>query len=142
WYYFPVGAFYKVPLAIAGELLMPIASGFIRRPTCDELGVLAPALLTAARPLHPIINNGFRHALPLFVFLLLWSTRLTVRPAMVWLGWAAVAVTQAQMWSAMPNLLSFINVPRQHVWRHISDSNLDWGQAVRQARMWVDDNDP
>ncbi len=40
----------------------------------------------------------------------------------------------------LPDWISYVNWPRQNLHLKISDSNLDWGQALPQVREWVDVN--
>jgi hypothetical protein len=41
------------------------------------------------------------------------------------------------MLSFTPDYLSYINFPRRDIWMQITDSNLDWGQGLKQANRWV-----
>jgi hypothetical protein len=41
-----------------------------------------------------------------------------------------------------PDYLSYTNRPLPKPWLHINDSDIDWGQAVKQIRLWVDTHVP
>lgn len=169
WYYFPFVSLYKVPIAMLVCMLMALILPLSRyarkdwmrarateshsteadagvRPTHPiqraELGLIILAALLGLSLLSSPIDIGFRHALPLMVIALLLTSRIAVWPRARALAWLAVLAIQLQMWLVMPNLLSFISIPDPNTWRRISDSNIDWGQAERQARAWVNANHP
>ncbi len=90
------------------------------------------------------INIGFRHFLPAYAFMLMLGSRSLARPSRVWAGlaWAAVAAAAIHAASYHPDYLSYINAPRHKPYLNISDSNVDWGQALKETRAWLDRHPP
>ncbi len=37
-----------------------------------------------------------------------------------------------------PNYISYFNFPRHKPYLAINDSNVDWGQSLKQVRDWID----
>lgn len=137
--YYPIVALYKVPIA----LLLFIAAGVLSlikvRPRFGEVALLVPMVLLLLLITKGGINIGFRHAIPAYTLLLmlccrtlLVETRWVLRAALTML-----AVTVIDTARYFPNLISYINFPRDKVWMDVNDSNLDWGQALKQIRDWV-----
>jgi hypothetical protein len=144
WYYFPVVLFYKMPLGIAVVLALGAASFAWRRPRFEEWGLVVPLLAFTGLSLASRVNIGLRHFLPAYLFLLLLGARCLARAdarapawarASAWGGAAAAALHAATF---HPDYLSYLNVRRERPWMSISDSNLDWGQGLKQARAWLD----
>lgn len=139
WYYYPVVAFYKVPVSLLIFIAVGALSLIRIRPRFAELALLLPMLLLMALITKGGINIGFRHAIPAYALLLM----LCCRSMLVDVRWlrsavvALVAVTLADTARYFPNLISYINFPREKVWMDINDSNLDWGQGLKQIRKWV-----
>lgn len=57
-------------------------------------------------------------------------------------GWTIAVVVLALTGAAHaaswhPNYLSYFNFPRNKPYLSISDSNVDWGQAIKQIRRWL-----
>jgi hypothetical protein len=110
------------------------------RPKWDELPLAVAALALGLFLLTGRINIGFRHFLPAYVPLLILAARCASGASRVvagaaWLGVAAAAVHVA---SWHPDYLSYINWPREKPYLAVSDSNVDWGQALKQVRRWLD----
>jgi hypothetical protein len=140
WYYFPVVATYKVPLAVAFLLLLTLLSLRPFRPRWEEWGLLVPLLAWGAWMLTVRINIGFRHVLPAYIFLLLLAARCAAVPGKFWVigavaGSLALAVDAARY---HPDYLCYLNWPRARAYRDISDSNVDWGQSLKQVGVWLD----
>jgi hypothetical protein len=87
---------------------------------------------------------GFRHFLTPYAFMLALSARCLARPG-AWVTaavWAAVAAAGLHAVTFHPDYLCYINAPRHKPYLAISDSNVDWGQSLKQVRRWMDDRDP
>jgi hypothetical protein len=141
WYYFPVVATYKVPIGIALILAMGLASVFKFRPRWEEWGVLLPLIWYAVFLMFQNINIGWRHFLPAYVFMLLAASRC-MAAGRIWqiVAWVAVGVTTLDIARWHPDYICYINWPRHDVYLAISDSNIDWGQGLKQANDWLDAN--
>lgn len=136
WYYYFVVGFYKVPVGI---LLLGVLAIFSRRLSRDEIGLLIPIACYAVFCITSTVAIGFRHALPLELFCLIGLGRIMSRgKTMRLVSWGIVVLTIVNVSGWHPNYLSFINMPREKVWMKISDSNLDWGQGLKQVRDWIE----
>lgn len=144
WYYFPVVATYKVPIGITALLLAGVASITWRRPRWAEWGLVIPAVGYTAFMLSQNINIGWRHFLPAYVFLMLLATRLVAAgTVLAWRTFAAAALlfTAVDVSRWYPDYIPYINWPRRDVHLAISDSNVDWGQGLKQVERWLEQNE-
>jgi hypothetical protein len=162
WYYFPVLLLYKMPIGIAAVLLLGVASLAWRRPRWEEWGLLVPWVVWSGLALQSRVDIGLRHFLPAYLFMLLLGARSLARrdaarvesprggdpgvdgPASpAWargVAWGGLAAAALHALSFHPDYLSYLNLPRDRPWMAISDSNLDWGQGLKQARDWLQRN--
>jgi hypothetical protein len=77
---------------------------------------------------------GIRYCLPVIPFLALAAARLPAR----WLAAGAFWVLASQL-TWWPWTLSYFNerlIDRTSAWRHLADSNLDWGQTGYVVDRW------
>ena len=142
WYYFFAVALYKVPLGVFLVALVAAASLAVVRPRFDELPLAFAAVAWAAFLSAGGINIGFRHFLPAYVPVLMLSARcveIPWRPGR-WLGWLGVAAAGIHSLLWHPDYISYINFPRDKPYLAVSDSNIDWGQSLKQARRWLDEH--
>ena len=149
WYYFPVVATSKVPMGIALVMLLGVASFIRRRPTWGETPLVVAVICWGMFIILSGVNIGFRHFLPVYIPLLMLSARcVTVAPftaatgrsrVLALLPWIGVAVAAVHVGSYHPDYLSYINWPRARPWLAVSDSNIDWGQGLKQVRRWLGD---
>ena len=144
WYYYPVVALYKVPLGVGLAILAAALSLPWRRPSFDELPLAIAAVAWAVFVMVGGIHIGFRHALPAYVPLLMLCGRAAAtgrnanaRPVH-WLAWAGVAAAGVHTLTWHPDYLSYTNFPRDKPYLAVSDSNVDWGQSLKQVRRWLD----
>jgi hypothetical protein len=54
------------------------------------------------------------------------------------LAWLSVTAALAHTLSYCPDFIPYINYPRVAAWRDIGDSNIDWGQSLKEVRSWLD----
>jgi hypothetical protein len=150
WDYFPRAVLYKTPLA---ELAAGAVAAFIlisrfrrvrgRRWTATCIAVPAGVFTAAALTTH--LNVGLRNLLPLYPFGFLcaglaaaaaWKRR--PRLTMLVAGALLAGLISADV-SAYPNYLPFFNSASAGEFNglnRLTDSNLDWGQDVRQLADW------
>jgi hypothetical protein len=140
WYYFPVIMTYKVPIGIGLLLLLGLLSLRRSPPRFAEWGLFLPMLAWMALMLTTRINTGMRHFLPAYVFMLLLAGRSLrdERKGVKVAAWGALLIAALHVVSFHPNYVSYLNMPRDRVYLSISDSNLDWGQSLKQVRDWID----
>jgi Dolichyl-phosphate-mannose-protein mannosyltransferase len=142
WSYFPIVASYKVPIGIG--LVMLISLFTIRQvpPRWAEWGLFVPMLAWTLFALGSKVNLGFRHFLPAYAFMLMLGGRCVAGSGRGWstLAWAGVAVAGLHVMTYYPDYLCYINAPWPKPHLAISDCNVDWGQALKQVRVWLDAN--
>ena len=145
WYYFPVVATYKIPLGFFLIFVLALISLIWARLRFRVLMALIPAGVFCLMLCSSDINIGFRHFLPALVFIYILATRcfgesLNKNVAIIFLGWLGAAAALGHTLSYRPDYLSYINYPRIDPWRDIGDSNIDWGQSLKQVRTWLDEH--
>jgi len=90
------------------------------------------------------INIGFRHFLPAYVFMLMLAGRC-VAGGGKWVlvaSWCAVGAALMHTLSFGPDYLSYVSFPRHKAYLDINDSNVDWGQGVKEIAAWLDEHPP
>jgi hypothetical protein len=139
WYYFPVVAFYKIPIGLGIVFVMGLISLAWVRPRYEELPLLICAVAWTISLMLQHIDIGFRHFLPAEIFWLMLASRTLAigRRFATLVVCAAVAAAFIDISLWLPDDLSYINFPHDKVWLDIGDSNLDWGQGLRQIRAWL-----
>ncbi|HEX7127759.1 MAG TPA: glycosyltransferase family 39 protein [Thermodesulfobacteriota bacterium] len=143
WYFFPVAVAVKSPLPfliLAGVGLACLAAALRRDADGGRLVPAAAAcgILLASLPSH--VNIGVRHVLPLLALLAmvaghgvirLWASGAarTARPAVaLLLGWHVLSTSLAH-----PHYLAYFNeLAAGTPDRILVDSDLDWGQDLKQ----------
>jgi hypothetical protein len=148
WYYYPIALAVKTPipalLAFAASWTMtPWIAGLDRR---REACVWIPASMLLAAALTSDLNIGVRHLLPVLPLLHVFCGRLVklelgpayLRGALVAAGGAWYVLGTL---SHHPHHLSYFNEvtggpERGHL--VLADSNLDWGQSLRDLRRFLD----
>ena len=144
WSYFPVVASYKVPIGIGVVLLLSFLTLWRLPPRWAEWGLFVPMVGWTLFMLNSNINIGFRHFLPAYAFMLMLASRSVVRGGGAWsvLAWAGVAAAGIHALAYHPDYLCYINTPVSKPYLAISDSNVDWGQSLKQVRAWLDARAP
>jgi len=86
------------------------------------------------------IDIGFRHFLPPLAFWLILASRCVAvrKPLIATAAWIATVASAIHVAFFTPDYLSYINFPRRQWYLQISDSNIDWGQATKEFRHWID----
>jgi len=142
WYYFPVAASYKIPLPTAGILLLGVASLFWRKPAREELSLAIPAAVYFIFLLTQPIQIGWRHALPAYLPLIMLASRgATFRHKLMTAAyWLLATLTLIDSTRHHPDYVAYFNRPLARPYEILSDSNLDWGQSLKPAGRWIDDN--
>jgi 4-amino-4-deoxy-L-arabinose transferase-like glycosyltransferase len=150
WYYFPVAFALKTTVAFLGlaiaSLLWALWRLLVRRDG-QLLFLLAPIAAYLAISLTSSINIGIRHFLPVYPFLFVLGALLLDRLLHV-LKWrylaalliAALFTTMGlEAARAYPDYVSYFNQLRgdQPRWRLLSDSNVEWGDDVKEAAAYL-----
>jgi hypothetical protein len=138
--YFPVVASYKVPIGIGVILFLSVFTIRQLPPRWAEWGLFVPMLAWTLFMLNSKVNIGFRHFLPAYAFMIMLASRCVARSPRGWsaIACAAVAAAGLHALSYHPDYLCYMNAPWRKPYLAISDSNVDWGQALKQVRTWLD----
>lgn len=150
WYYFPVAFVLKTPLPTLLLLGLGLFTSIrsIRHDRtwcCNDLYLLLSASVYAVSSLFVNINIGYRHLLPLLTLLFVLVGRLAT--AFRRRGWLAGLIVVLCVWLAIesvgiwPNYLAYFNQLAggpANGYRWLADSNLDWGQDLRNLKAYMD----
>lgn len=140
WWYFPAAWTVKTPLPIlllTFSGLTAVLVRFRRRPVFHAVLLAAPVML-AAGAVFSSLNIGVRHLLPVTPFL---AVAAGIGASVLWKSrrWTRFAVAGLAVWLALatglshPHQLSYGNEligGPGNTWRHLADSNVDWGQDL------------
>lgn len=143
WYYFPVAFVVKSTLGFLALLVMSLvvirnwAGTFYR----NALYLILPATLFMGTALFAGTNMGIRHVLPIYPFLILAAAAgagaLARRYRAGALVVAALMILHVvSSLRTVPNYLAYSNElfgGTAATYRVLSDSNVDWGQGLREA---------
>ncbi|HEX8521036.1 MAG TPA: phospholipid carrier-dependent glycosyltransferase [Tepidisphaeraceae bacterium] len=139
WYYFPVVSTYKIPVPTLLILTLALATFFATRFRFCELSILIPLVAWTIFLMLARINIGFRHFLPAYLFILMLASRAALTaPRMRTIAFSLCALSAIHATTFHPDYLSYLNFPRSKPWYAINDSNLDWGQSLKQIRRYLD----
>lgn len=151
WYYFPLAMLFKTPLATLAAIA-GAAAGVVwmwRRANADQRWGLAcvvvPSAIYALAAMTGNLNLGIRHLLPIYPFAfiaagLALATWREKRPrTATWVACILGLGLAAESLAAFPNYISFFNVAvggSRGGLGLLSDSNIDWGGALKQLVQW------
>lgn len=147
WYYFLYAFVVKTPLPLHIGILISIWCAFRRRRLTEAGGFLILPVLVVliVFSFFNNINVGLRYILPVFPFLFVWLgqlSRLDFHKHL--LRWGAGVVLVGYVVSSVsifPNYLAYFNYlaggPSKG-YRHLLDSNLDWGQDLKRLKNYID----
>lgn len=142
WYYFPAVGTYKIPIGLGVLMMLGIGSLFIVKPKWAEWSLALPMIAWALFLMSSGINIGWRHFLAPYVLLIMFACRVGAIDRRAWqvASWGCIALASihAALWH--PNYLSYFNFPRYKPYLSVSDSNVDWGQSLKQAARWIDEH--
>lgn len=147
WYYFPVAFVIKSTLGFLGLLILCVAglrtwSGEHHRKAAY---LLIPPALFMGVALTAGTNLGIRHVLPIYPFLILAAAAGAWELARRHRAWSIVVAClvtfhAASSLRAGPDYLAYSNEifgGKSQTYRRLSDSNVDWGQGLREARQYL-----
>lgn len=149
WVYFPVAFAVKTPLSTIIFLLLSLF-GFLSRDKYrkDEEFLLIPIVLIFSFAVMSRMNIGLRHILSIYPFLFVW---LGGRASNLWtrgLTGQKCILPILGLWLAIssiktyPNYIAYFNEAIGAIAPHeiLADSNLDWGQDLKDLKRWMDKN--
>jgi hypothetical protein len=149
WYYFLVALAIKTPLpCLALVMLASLVSlsgdGLPRR---RDYVLLVPVVVFLTASLFSFLSIGYRHILPVLPFLFVFASKVVL-----WLErrWLQVVLVVLGLWYALgtagihPHYLSYFNEivgGPENGYRYLVDSNLDWGQDLKNVKSYMLQND-
>jgi 4-amino-4-deoxy-L-arabinose transferase-like glycosyltransferase len=150
WYYFPVAFALKTTVAFLGLVIASSLWALWRLLVKRDgrlLFLLAPIAAYLVISLTSSINIGIRHFLPVYPFLFVLGALLLDRLFHVLKRRYLAGLIIAALFTAMgleaarayPNYVSYFNQLRggQSRWRLLSDSNVEWGDDVKEAAAYL-----
>jgi 4-amino-4-deoxy-L-arabinose transferase-like glycosyltransferase len=146
WYYFPIALLLKVPIPIL--LLVVVTLGLlVGRIRQQEFSVLVPWLAAGVYLIISMsskVNIGVRYTLPLMPLVSVgiatqWPAIAPRWRPLVWLlaGWLGVEAL-----IAFPLYIQYFNEfggGAQNGYKHLVDSNYDWGQDAKRLKRFLAD---
>ncbi|HEY1192411.1 MAG TPA: glycosyltransferase family 39 protein [Gemmata sp.] len=148
WWFYLYALALKTPVGVLGLVALGLALA-IRRPRAEDAAVWLPV---AAVLVFVSSQTGYtlhsRYVLPALPFALVGAAgagRLLNRGArLVGLLVLGCAVgTAVSVGRVYPHTLSYFNEPSggpRNGWRHLADSNVDWGQDLLLLRQWTEEH--
>jgi 4-amino-4-deoxy-L-arabinose transferase-like glycosyltransferase len=148
WYFYPTAFVIKSTLGFLALLTLAVIavkswSGESHRQAAY---LLVPPVLFMAAAMNAGTNMGIRHVLPVYPFLILAAaagawTLAQRRPAWALVVVALLTIHAASSLHTMPNYLAYSNElfgGTSQTYKNLSDSNVDWGQGLREARQYLE----
>ena len=149
WYYYFYAFGVKSPLghlAVYGLALATIV--FLRVPISPLLWTF-PVLIVAIASTKTGFTNHLRYMFPAYPYLMIMSgvvmsntiRSLRIRIPRNVLVSGALSCSAVSMWCAYPYFIGYFNEAiggPEEGWRHLGDSNVDWGQDWIFLRDWLD----
>ena len=151
WFYFPVAALIKFSAVV---LIFALAACFSwrfwKKHRRELLFLIVPPAIFLAASCASNINMGIRHILPVLPFLILFGasgTWVLLSRYKNGLAVCAVAVFlhAASSLHAFPNYIAYSNEfwgGPSNTYRYLADSNVDWGQSMKEAKAYLDRAQP
>ena len=141
WFYFPAVLLVKLTLPMLLLAVFAVAFPWWRGRARDALYVVLPALIYLAFAMRSRLDIGVRHLLPVIIFLAIAcgvaaGAAIHRRPSLKWLVVLLLIFHVATSLRAFPNYISYANELRggpSGAYREVTDSNTDWGQALKQV---------
>jgi hypothetical protein len=148
WYYFPVAFALKTTLPFLLTALAAVAWAarrLVRRRERRMLALLAPLLLYALAAMSSRIDIGVRHLLPVFPFLFILGGALFDRMLRARRRSYTLAVVLLMCWvvfeaaRTFPHYVPYMNqlAWRRPHWYYLGDSNVEWGDDVRELALYL-----
>jgi hypothetical protein len=148
WWYYPYVFAIKTPLPLLLALFWACGNTLRRgwRAWMESLPLWSFPALYAVVAMRSGMHIGYRHLLPVLPFVYVWGgrwvahclTRPTGSRTQRWLRWATVAGLSiwyvVATWRVYPYTLAYFNEligGPSHGYRHVVDSNVDWGQGYK-----------
>ncbi len=149
WYYFPLA--FAIKATVSTLVLTGLTALRIREASASAWG---DATALSAIVLFTVVTAGFadpigiRYLLPVFALIFVWGSAIV--PLLVRVAWGKAVLAGLIAWhawsglSAFPNYIPYFNeiaggAANGH--EYLDDSNVDWGQGLKQAAEYVRDRE-
>jgi len=143
WYYYPLAFLVKTCLPLLLLLGLALSRGKLDR---DELFLGLPAAIFLAAAMLQNLDLGIRYLLPIYPLLIILVGRMLTREwPTQWGAWPRRAALALALWAAAealvyaPHYMAYFNELAGGPaggGRVLADSNLDWGQDLRELAAW------
>lgn len=150
-HYFAVTFLLKTPVGLLA--LLGLSAVFFRKAAREEkIFLLIPPLVFFAVASFSRIQIGHRHILPVYPFLFVWTgysiknlydrkSRLVVSTASaILLLWYIFSCMSAHPWHL--GYFNEIAGGPANGYKFLTDSNVDWGQGLKELGIWYKKNNP
>ena len=148
WFYFPAAFVIKSTLGFLGLLLLaPVARGWLDRHRRREvLFVAVPPALYFAVSLTSGLDIGIRHILPVYPFLIViaaaaaWGV-MERSPRLKYVVIVLMGLHVVSSLRSFPDYLAYSNEAwggPTKTYLVLTDSNVDWGQGLKSAKLYLD----
>jgi hypothetical protein len=148
WYYFPVVFLIKTPISLIALAAIGVFVLVRRRLELgwkNEAFIVVPVVIYLIVSAANTFHVGVRHLLPVYPFILLIGTAgamMLVRRRAGRLALAGLmAFWVAEVADVYPHTLTFFNRfvgGPGNGYKYLADSNIDWGQGLKQLKIWMD----
>jgi len=147
WYYFPAAFALKTPIAFLLLSLTAIIWSLWRIARGDRAfwSAVIPLGLYSVLAMTSGINIGIRHFLPAYSFLLMLSGALLsaiykhAHKVGLFVAAGVIGVMAIEAFATFPYYISYMNQFKGENpgWRYLSDSNVEWGDAVPELADYL-----
>jgi len=144
WSFFPIAFLMKTPIPFLMFILISFLFLSFKKEKVEYF-LLIPVGIIGASALLSHINIGIRHILPIYPFLIVLASSVTMikfsRPRIFGSCFAGLGLWYVfSTVSIFPSYLAYFNevVGPERGYHYLADSNLDWGQDLKRLKMFMD----
>jgi hypothetical protein len=146
WYYFPVALGMKATIPLLLTTVLACVHLIWRRfiDVRGELLIIGPIVCYALAIMVGADDIGVRYLLPIFPLLFVWGSRVVVELKSKSVGLVLIFILAGwqarEAIGAFPNYIPYFNEIAGGAQRglyYLDDSNVDWGQSMKQAAEYV-----
>ena len=144
WFYFPVAFLIKTPIPTLILLAVAVLQSVKRRADLNELFLLVPMLLFFVAGMASSIDIGYRNILLVLPLAYVYVSRAATKAVARWMqaGLALLCIWCIVSTMAIaPHYLAYFNESvggADNGYKYLVDSNLDWGQDLKNLKRYVD----
>lgn len=149
WYYFPMTFFYKSPLYLIFFVFIYIIIAFTKPKhffSKDNIYLLGMIILFSAIAMKSKMDLGVRYIFPVYIltFIALGQITQNFKNYLVNIFWVIlIGGTVYTMIIISPKYITYFNEiagGAENGYKHLLDSNIDWGQDVKRLNNFMKEN--